>query len=88
MRYLELLASRFSKNSGSTERMAEPPSAEDGVEEGQVQKKKYLNEQAQGLEKVTDYVEEQEISGLQNVRRRPSIFFGESHVILHFFTRQ
>ena len=50
--------------------MAEPQLAEDGVEEGQVQKKKYLNEQAQGLEKVTDYVEEQDISGLQNVRKR------------------
>ena len=45
--------------------MAEP--AEDAVEEGQVLKKKYLDEQTQGLEKVTDYVEEQEISGLQNV---------------------
>lgn len=47
-------------------RMAEP--ADDAQEEGQVQKKKYLDEQTQGLEKVTDYVEEQEISGLQNVR--------------------
>ena len=41
--------------------------ADDAQEEGQVQKKKYLDEQTQGLEKVTDYVEEQEISGLQNV---------------------
>lgn len=47
-------------------RMAEP--VDDTVEEGQVLKKKYLNEQTQGLEKVTDYVEEQEISGLQNVQ--------------------
>lgn len=68
--------------------MAEPPSAEDGVEEGQVQKKKYLNEQAQGLEKVTDYVEEQEISGLQNVRRRPSIFLENLTLFCAFFTRQ
>lgn len=43
--------------------------ADDAQEEGQVQKKKYLDEQTQGLEKVTDYVEEQEISGLQNVRQ-------------------
>ena len=40
---------------------------EDAVEDGQVQKKKYLDEQTQGLEKVTDYVEEQEISGLSSV---------------------
>ena len=54
--------------------MAEPPVAEDGVEEGQVQKKKYLNEQAQGLEKVTDYVEEQDISGLQNVYENKCLY--------------
>ena len=41
---------------------------DEGTEEGQVQKKKYLDEQTHGLEKVTDFVEEQDISGLQNVR--------------------
>ena len=31
--------------------------------------KKHSDEQTQGLEKVTDYVEEQEISGLGQVRQ-------------------
>ena len=42
--------------------------AEDGAVAGPGQKK-HSDEQLQGLEKVTDYVEEQEISGLQNVGR-------------------
>lgn len=50
--------------------MAEPAVTEEGVDEAQVQKKKYLDEQTHNLEKVTDYVEEQEISGLQNVKYR------------------
>ena len=56
--------------------------AEDAVEDGQVQKKKYLDEQTQGLEKVTDYVEEQEISGLSNVSAAlTGEMFGYVHVI-------
>ena len=64
--------------------MAEPPLAEDAAEEGQVQKKKYIHEQTQGMEKVTDYVEEQEISGLQNVRSH-DVFFGEPRRKYIFF---
>lgn len=44
--------------------------ADEAADEGLVQKKKYLDEQTQGLEKVTDYVEEKETSGLQNVGRK------------------
>ena len=60
--------------------------ADDAVEDGQTQKKKYLYEQTQGLEKVTDYVEEQEISGLSNVSYirdcRLYGYVGYVHVIL------
>ena len=37
--------------------------------------KKHSDEQTQGLEKVTDYVEEQEISGLGQVRALPVLLF-------------
>ena len=46
--------------------------------------KKHSDEQMQGLEKVTDYVEEQEISGLGQVRALPGVVVCGRSLVKYF----
>ena len=67
MHYLEHKCGHITVSNLAMAEAAEDAALEEDGTAGPGQKK-HSDEQMQGLEKVTDYVEEQDISALQNVR--------------------